>query len=71
MNKDLVNGVLATVVVAVLGIVLLYLGAQGALPMGFGLFNMDSIAVRAVLFVVLAVVAVVLYMAYRRQQSSS
>ena len=71
MSKELVNGLIATLIVAVAGIVLLYLGAQGALPTGFGLFDMSNLGVRAVVFLILVAITVVLGVLYFRGESSS
>lgn len=67
MNRDLVTGAIATVVVAVVAMVLLQLAGQGALPTGFGLFDMSSDAVRAVVFIVLVVLAGLLWLVYSRR----
>ena len=71
MNNDLVSGVIWTVVVAVIGIVLLSLGAQGALPNGFGLFDMSNFGTRAAVFVVLVVIVAVLGAIYFKGQGSA
>lgn len=70
MSKDLVNGLIFTVVVAVIGIGLLYLGAQGTLPTGFGLFDMSNFGTRTVVFVVLVIIAAILAVVYFRGQKS-
>ncbi|MBI1877811.1 MAG: hypothetical protein HYR94_06225 [Chloroflexi bacterium] len=69
MSKDLVNGIIFTVVVAVIGIVFLYFAAQGAMPTGFGLFNMDSWGTRSVLFILLVIIVVILGVVYMRGQN--
>ena len=61
MNKDLVTGLILTVVVAVIGIGLLYLG----------LFNMDSLGTRAAVFIILVIIVVVLGFVYFKGQGSS
>lgn len=71
MSKELVNGAIATLIVAVIGIVLLAMGAQGALPTGFGLFDMSNDSVRAVVFLVLVGFGALLWYAYSRQERTS
>lgn len=71
MSKDLVTGLIATLVVAAIGVLLLYLGGQGALPLGFGLFDMSNDGVRAVVFIVLVVIAALLAFVYFRGQKQS
>ncbi len=65
MNKDYVWAVVGGVIVAVIGLGLLYLGSTGAMPTAFGLFDMNNLGVRAVVTIVLVVVAVGLFFAYR------
>ncbi len=65
MNKDYVWAIVGGVIVAVIGLGLLYLGSTGAMPTAFGLFDMNNLGVRAVVTIVLVVVAVGLFFAYR------
>jgi hypothetical protein len=65
MNKDYVWAIVGGVIVAVIGVGLLYLGSTGAMPTAFGLFDMNNLGVRAVVTIVLVVVAVGLFFAYR------
>jgi len=69
MSKDLVNGLIWTAVVSVVGIVLLSLAANGALPNGFGLFDMNNFGTRAAVFIVLVIVVAVLAAIYFKGQS--
>lgn len=70
MPKEYVWAAVSFVVVAVIGVGLLYLGSSGSLPTGFGLFDQSSWGVRAVTFVILAVIGAGLYFAYRSQGRS-
>ncbi|TMC98409.1 MAG: hypothetical protein E6I58_13965 [Chloroflexi bacterium] len=65
MNREYVWAIVGGVIVAVIGIGLLYLGASGAMPKAFGLFDMSNLGVRAVVTAILIVVAVGLFLAYR------
>lgn len=65
MNKDYVWAIVGGVVVAVIGVALLYLGASGAMPKAFGLFDMTNLGVRAAVTVILIVIALGLFFAYR------
>lgn len=71
MSKELITGLIATVVVAVIGVVLLNLGGSGALPTGFGLFDMTNDGVRALVFIILVVMAAALAYLYFRGQKQS
>ena len=70
MAREYVWAAISFVVVAVVAVVLLALGANGALPKGFGLFDQSQWGVRAVTFVILALIGVGLYIAYRSQSRS-
>ena len=65
MNREYVWAIVGGVIVAVIGVGLLYLGASGAMPKAFGLFDMSNLGVRAVVTVILIAVAVGLFFAYR------
>ncbi len=65
MTKEYIWAIVGGVVVAVIGIGLLYLGASGAMPKAFGLFDMSNLGVRAVVTVILIVIALALFFAYR------
>jgi hypothetical protein len=65
MGKDVTWAVVSFVVIGAIGCLLLYLGAQGALPMGFGLFDMSQLGVRAIVLVVLLVIVGGLFYLYR------
>jgi len=65
MNKEYVWAIVGGAIVAVIGILFLYLGSTGVMPMAFGLFDMNNLGVRTTVFVILAVVAVALFFAYR------
>jgi hypothetical protein len=65
MNKEYVWAIVGGVIVAVIGIGLLYLGASGAMPTAFGLFDMSNLGVRAVVTVILIAAALGLFFAYR------
>ena len=65
MNREYLWAIVGGVIVAVIGIGLLYLGASGAMPKAFGLFDMSNLGVRAVVTAILIVVAVGLFLAYR------
>jgi hypothetical protein len=64
MRTEYVWAIVSFVVVAALGIWLLYLGGQGSLPTAFGLFDMTKLGVRIAVIVVLAVIALALLAAY-------
>lgn len=65
MAREYLWAAVGGLVVAVVGVVLLYLGVSGALPKGFGLFDQSQWGVRAVSFIILLAVAIGLYFAYR------
>ena len=65
MNREYMWAAVGGVIVAVIGILFLYLGSTGAMPLAFGLFDMNNLGVRTTVFVILALVAVGLFFAYR------
>lgn len=66
MNKEYVWAAVSALVVGVVGVLLLYLGGvAGVLPKAFGLFDMSNLGVRAIVFVILLVIAALLFVAYR------
>jgi len=66
MNKEYIWAAVSAVVVGVVGVLLLYLGGvAGVLPKALGLFDMSNNAVRAVVLVILIVIAALLFVAYR------
>jgi hypothetical protein len=65
MAKEYTWAIVSFVVIGAIGCLLLYMGAQGALPMGFGLFDMSQLGVRAVVLVVLLVIVGGLFYVYR------
>lgn len=66
MTREYVWAAVSAVVVGVIGVLLLYLGGvAGVLPKAFGLFDMSNLGVRAIVFVILLVVAVLLFVLYR------
>lgn len=65
MSREYIWAAVSFVVVGVIAVVLLYLASSGALPTGLGLFDQSQWTVRAITFVILAVVAALLYLAYR------
>jgi hypothetical protein len=65
MSKDVTWAIASFVVIGAIGCFLLYLGAQGALPMGFGLFDMSQLGVRAVVLIVLLAIVGGLFYLYR------
>jgi hypothetical protein len=71
MQREYLYAIVSAVVIGLIGILLLYLGASGALPKGFGLFDMSNLGVRAAVFVVLVVIAIALFFWYRNTQRSS
>lgn len=70
MSRELIGGVILTVLVAVVGIWLLALAGAGRLPTGFGLFDMGSDLVRAIVFIVLLVLVWVLWRAFTRREET-
>lgn len=64
MRSDYIWAIVGFVIVAVAGIALLYLGSQGSLPSGFGLFDMSNVGVRVIVIVVLGVLTAGLFVAY-------
>lgn len=69
--NDLVKGIIGAVIVGVIGISLLSLGANGSLPNGFGLFNMDSWGTRIIILIVLLILTGVLARVYMNGQEKS
>jgi hypothetical protein len=65
MNQNIVWAIVGGVIVAVIGVLFLYLGSTGAMPMAFGLFDMNNLTVRIIVTIILIVVAVGLFFAYR------
>jgi hypothetical protein len=65
MNQNIVWAIVGGVIVAVIGVLFLYLGSTGAMPKAFGLFDMSNLGVRAVVTVILIIAAVGLFFAYR------
>jgi multisubunit Na+/H+ antiporter MnhB subunit len=70
MAKELVWAAVSAVVIGAVGVLLLYLGASGVMPKAFGLFDMSNLGVRAVVTVILIVIAVGLFFAYRSTSKS-
>ena len=71
MAREYLWALVSFVVIGAIGVLLLYLGASGALPKGFGLFDMSNLGVRAVVFVILVVIAIALFFWYRNTQRRS
>jgi multisubunit Na+/H+ antiporter MnhB subunit len=71
MAKEWIWAAVSAVVIGAIGILLLYLGASGVMPKGFGLFDMSNLGVRAVVVVILVVAAIALFFAYRSTSKSS
>ena len=65
MARELVWALVSAVVIGAIGILLLYLGASGVMPKAFGLWDMNNLGVRALVVIILAVIAVALFFAYR------
>lgn len=65
MAKEWTWAIISFVIIAAIGCLLLYLGASGALPMGFGLFDTSQIGVRIVVIAILLVAVGALYYWYR------
>lgn len=66
MNREYIWAAVSAIVVGVVGVLLLYLGGvAGVLPKAFGLFDMTNNGVRAVVIVILLVVAALLFVWYR------
>ncbi len=53
MNQNIVWAIVGGVIVAVIGVLFLYLGSTGAMPTAFGLFDMNNLGVRAVVTIIL------------------
>ena len=70
MAKEWIWAGVSAVVIGAIGILLLYLGASGVMPKGFGLFDMSNLGVRAVVVIILVAAAVGLYFAYRSTSRS-
>ena len=64
MAKEWIWAAVSAVVIGAIGILLLYLGASGVMPKAFGLFDMTNLGVRAVVVVILVVIAIGLFFAY-------
>ncbi len=72
MRKEYIWAAVSAAGVGIIGILLLYLGGvAGVLPKGFGLFDMSNMGVRAVVFLILLVLAVLLFLWYRSTTSGS
>jgi hypothetical protein len=69
--REYVGAIVGFVIVAILGVYLLYLGAQGSLPTAFGLFDMSKMSVRIIVTVVLLVVTLGLFMTYNSVRKRS
>jgi hypothetical protein len=65
MSRDITWAIVGGVIVAVIGILFLYLGSTGAMPTAFGLFDMNNLGVRAVVTIILIAAAIGLFFAYR------
>lgn len=65
MSRDYIGAIVGGAIVAVIGVGLLYLGASGVMPKAFGLFDMSNLGVRAAVTVILIVIALALFFAYR------
>lgn len=66
MRKEYIWAAVSAVIVGVAGVLLLYLGGvAGVLPKAFGLFDMSNLGVRALVIVILLVVAALLFVWYR------
>jgi hypothetical protein len=71
VRKEYIWAAVSAAVVGIIGVLLLYLGGvAGVLPRGFGLFDMSNMGVRAVVFVILLVIAVLLFLWYRSTAAS-
>jgi hypothetical protein len=64
VRSEYVWAIVGFVIVAALGILLLYLGGSGSLPTAFGLFDMNKLGVRITVIVILAAIALALFAAY-------
>jgi hypothetical protein len=65
MTREWTWAIVSFVVIGAIGCLLLYLGARGALPTGFGLFDMSQVGVRIVVIAILLVVLGGLFYWYR------
>ena len=65
MAREYIWALVSFVVIGAIGVLLLYLGASGALPKAFGLFDMTNLGVRAIVVVILIVIAIALFLWYR------
>ena len=70
MHKDLITGLIWTAAIVVIGIVILFLASRGALPSGFGLFDMEDLGTRLMVFLVLIAIMVVLGFVYFRARGT-
>jgi uncharacterized membrane protein len=61
VDREHVWAIVSFIVIAVIATVLLYMGASGALPKGFGLFDMSKLGTRLTVVVILLAVAAILY----------
>jgi hypothetical protein len=72
VRKEYIWAAVSAAVVGIAGILLLYLGGvAGVLPRAFGLFDMTNLGVRAIVIVILLVIAVLLFLWYRSTASST
>lgn len=69
--REYLGAIVGFVIVAILGVYLLYLGSQGSLPTAFGLFDMTKMSVRVIVTVVLLVLTLGLFMAYNSVRKRS
>jgi amino acid permease len=66
VRKEYIWAAVSAVIVGVAGVLLLYLGGvAGVLPKAFGLFDMSNLGIRALVIVILLVVAALLFVWYR------
>jgi hypothetical protein len=70
MSKDIIGALVGFIIIAVAAVGLLWLGASGYLPV-IGILDMENLAVRAVVVVILLVIAGLLYVAFRRTSQSA
>lgn len=66
MVREYLTAAATVIVIGAIGVLLLYLGASGVMPRGFGLFDQSNWGVRAVTVVVLVAIGAGLWIAYRR-----
>jgi amino acid permease len=66
VRREYIWAAVSAVIVGVAGVLLLYLGGvAGVLPRALGLFDMSNLGVRALVVVILLVVAALLFVWYR------